>query len=124
VQDSPSGRSSPDDAREFSKTRKILYRQNKSIKIIWTNPHSTPPFFSRLTKIQCQKRSERSHQQVILAIPLGLTTMGTGSPSQLRTGITDLRERTASGLVEPHTHVRLAHPSPSGSPNWLDDHQM
>lgn len=120
VQDSPSGRSSPDDMREFSKTRKALYRQNKPIKIIWTNPHSTPLpfFFSILTEIQCQKRREREAPSTGYPCysPKDSQPWVPGSPSQLRTGITDLRERTASGLVEPH---RLAHPSPSGSPIGL-----
>jgi hypothetical protein len=93
---------------------KKRHRRKKSIKIIRDQPTSTPLFLPlhRLTDAGIRE----SHQQIILTIPLGLTTLGTGSPSQLRTGITDLREDCIRTGQAPPCEAR---PSPSGSPTGL-----
>ena len=95
VQNLPSGRFRHQTIASsfFKETRRC---QEKSIKIIWTNPHSHPSH--GLEKLQCRKAKSATSRPSL--IPPGTHNLGVGSPSQLRDWDHRPERETASELVE------------------------
>jgi hypothetical protein len=92
----------------FKETR---YRQERSIKNYQDRPTSLlPP--TQVGKNQRWKQRVRSAGHPLIF--LGLATLGTGSPSRLRTGITDRRER-----LHQKWSSQKAHPKSKRVSNWL-----